>query len=67
MRYKNQMVNVVAIVLGVVTFAGMSYTEHFPQAARAESVGFDALAHDLFSGVHLACADDKQTVKVAAR
>ena len=28
---------------------GTLFTGHFPQATRAEAIGFDALAHDLFA------------------
>lgn len=62
MRYQNGFVAVVALVLSLITLTGMAYTDEFPQAARAESVGFDALAHNLFGGVAIACNDDKQQV-----
>ncbi|PWF39969.1 hypothetical protein C7C56_026415 [Massilia glaciei] len=50
MRIKIEMVTVVAILLGAITLAGVGVTDKFPQAARAESVGFDALAHAVFGG-----------------
>ena len=60
MRYQNVFVAVVALVLSLITLTGMVYTDEFPQAAQAESVGFDALAHDLFAGAAMASNDDKQ-------
>ncbi|MES3020922.1 MAG: hypothetical protein V4857_04980 [Pseudomonadota bacterium] len=51
MRIKIEMVTVVAFLLGAITLAGVGVTDKFPQAARAESVGFDALAHAVFGGV----------------
>ena len=62
MRYQNGFVAVVALVLSLITLTGMVYTDEFPQAAQAESVGFDALAHNLFDGAAVACNDDKQQV-----
>ncbi|MDL2356824.1 MAG: hypothetical protein QFF03_16355 [Pseudomonadota bacterium] len=40
-----------------MTLTGMAYTPQFQQAAVAENAGFDALAHDLFDGSKIACAD----------
>ena len=57
MRNKDAIFAAIALVLSLATLTGMAYTEPFQQAARAESVGFDALAHDLFDGSKLACAD----------
>jgi hypothetical protein len=57
MRNKDAIFTAIALVLSMVTLTGMAYTEQFQQAARAESVGFDALAHDLFDGSKMACAD----------
>lgn len=57
MRYQNSFVAVVALVLSLITLTGTAYTDRFPQVARAESVGFDALAHELFDG-----GGDKQQV-----
>jgi hypothetical protein len=49
MRYQNGIMPVVALVLAMITVTGIAYTEQFPQAAHAEAVGFDALAHALFA------------------
>jgi hypothetical protein len=57
MRYQNGFMAVVTLVLALITVTGMVYTDEFPQAARAESAGFDALAHDLFDGALLAAED----------
>jgi len=48
MRYQKAMLAIVTLAMAVITMTGTAYTEHFPQAAHAESIGFDALAHDLF-------------------
>jgi hypothetical protein len=60
MRCQNGLVALVALVLSLITLAGIAYTDQFPQAARAESAGFDALAHNLFGPVALAAAGSKQ-------
>lgn len=39
------------LTLAAITMVGSVYTDQFPQATHAESVGFDALAHDLFDGL----------------
>jgi hypothetical protein len=49
MRYQNGIMPVIALILAMITVTGIAYTEQFPQAAQAESVGFDALAHSLFA------------------
>jgi hypothetical protein len=49
MRIRDTFVSIVTLVLAVITVTGMAYTDQFPQAATAESVGFDALAHQVFS------------------
>jgi hypothetical protein len=49
MRYQNGIVAVATVLLGALMLTGTLFTGHFPQAARAEAVGFDALAHDLFA------------------
>ena len=59
MRCQNVFVTVIALVLSLITLTGMAYTDEFPQAAQAESVGFDALAHDLFAGAVMAANDGK--------
>ena len=51
MRYQNEIVAMVTLVLAALTLVGSAYTDHFPQVSQAESVGFDALAHDLFDGL----------------
>jgi hypothetical protein len=48
MRYQKAILAVVTLAMAVITMTGTAYTDHFPQAAQAESIGFDALAHDLF-------------------
>ncbi|MES2151863.1 MAG: hypothetical protein V4508_18945 [Pseudomonadota bacterium] len=65
MRYQNGFISIVTLVLALITVTGIAYTDQFPQAARAESVGFDALAHNLFDGSKVACADDKQQLAQA--
>lgn len=54
------------MALGAVMLTGMAYSDRFPQAAQAESVGFDALAHNLFDGSKIACADDQSQVAQAS-
>jgi hypothetical protein len=49
---------VVTLVLAMITVTGIAYTDEFPQAARAEAIGFEALAHDLFDGEAVAAADN---------
>ncbi len=51
MRYQNGIVGIVTLALAVLTLVGSAYTDQFPQVSQAESVGFDALAHDLFGGL----------------
>ena len=50
MRYQKAILAVVTLAMAVITMTGTAYTDHFPQATQAESIGFDALAHDLFGG-----------------
>ena len=59
MRNKDAIFTAIALVLSLMTLTGMAYTEPFQQAARAESVGFDALAHNLFDGSKMACAEQQ--------
>ena len=54
MRFKDAFITAAALVLSLSTLTGLSYTEQFQQAARAEVGGFDALAHDLFDRTQLA-------------
>jgi hypothetical protein len=63
MRYQNGIMAVITLVLAMITVTGMAYTDEFPQAARAESAGFDALAHDLFDGDTVAAADTSEAAK----
>lgn len=49
MRYQNGIVAIATVLLGVLMLTGTLFSGHFPQATRAEAVGFDALAHDLFA------------------
>jgi cytochrome b subunit of formate dehydrogenase len=58
MRYQKAIMMIVTIAMAMLTLTGTALTDQFPQAASAESVGFDALAHDLFGAATLACADD---------
>lgn len=60
MRFRDSIISVVTLVLGLITVTGMAYTDQFPQAVKAESVGFDALAHQVFS-----TAQEDQTDQVA--
>jgi hypothetical protein len=55
MRFKDAIISAVALVFSLMVLTGMAYSEQFQQAALAESVGFDALAHDLFDGSKMAC------------
>lgn len=67
MRYKDVIMIAIALVLSLSTLTGMAYTDHFQQAAVTESAGFDALAHDLFDGVKLACADGEPAGAASVR
>lgn len=57
MRYKDAIITVIALAASLAVLTGMTYTDPYQQAAQVESLGFDALAHDLFNGSKLACAD----------
>ena len=57
MRYKDASITAIALLVGLTTLTGMAYTDQFQQAAVTESTNFDALAHDLFDGSMLACAE----------
>ena len=46
---QNGIVAVATVLLGALLLTATLFAGHFPQAVRAESVGFDALAHDLFA------------------
>ncbi|WP_157778666.1 hypothetical protein [Massilia violaceinigra] len=53
---------VATLAMAMLTLTGTALTDQFPQAASAESVGFDALAHDLFGGALMASADEEAGV-----
>jgi hypothetical protein len=65
MRYQKAILAIVTLGMAVITMTGTAYTDHFPQATQAESIGFDALAHDLFGSTMLASADDALTEAVS--
>jgi hypothetical protein len=67
MRFKDAIVSVLALVLSLTALTGMAYSEQFQHAAVTESAGFDALAHDLFNGSLMACADDQKTAEGSAQ
>lgn len=48
MKMQCAVITLVAVLLAMLTITGTFLTEHFPQAAEAHAVGFDALAHSLF-------------------
>ena len=48
MRIHNTVIVLVTAVFALLLVSGTAMTEQYPQAARAQSVGFDALAHNLF-------------------
>ena len=58
MRYQKVILTVVTFAMALITLTGTAYTDQFPQAAHAESIGFDALAHNLFGSDQLAAADE---------
>jgi hypothetical protein len=60
MRYKDAIITAIALAVSLATLTGMAYTDQFQQAAVTESAGFDALAHNLFDGSRIACADSAQ-------
>lgn len=47
MRYQNALIGLASLVLAAAMATGAMFSDQFPQASTAESVGFDALAHDL--------------------
>ena len=51
MRYQNGIIGIVTLLLAAVTTLGTVFTDEYSQASQAQSVGFDALAHDLFDDV----------------
>jgi len=57
MRYQNGVIGIITLVLAAVTMVGTVYSDQYPQASHAQSIGFDALAHDLFDDV--LSADDQ--------
>ena len=50
MRYQKILMAIVTLAMAVIATTGTAFTDQFPQATQAESVGFDALAHQLFAG-----------------
>lgn len=51
MRYQNIIVILVSLAFAAAATLGTVYSDQFPHATSAESVGFDALAHDLLDGL----------------
>ncbi len=47
MRYQNGIVGLVSLLLAAAVATGALFSDQFPQASTAESIGFDALAHEL--------------------
>ena len=62
MRYQKAIMLVATLAMAMLTLTGTALTDQFPQAASAESVGFDALAHDLFGSTLVASADEEPGV-----
>ncbi|MDM5180176.1 hypothetical protein F2P44_20840 [Massilia sp. CCM 8695] len=62
MRYQKAIMLVATLAMAMLTLTGTALTDQFPQAASAESVGFDALAHDLFGSTLVARSDDEPGV-----
>ena len=52
MKIQHGLITVAAVLMALLTVTGTFLTEHYPQAAEAHAVGFDALAHSLFDGAH---------------
>ena len=50
MKVHHGLVAVIGIALATVLLSGTFLSEQYPLAAKAHSVGFDALAHSLFDG-----------------
>lgn len=67
MRFKDAITTAFALALSLSALAGMAYSEQFQKAALAESGTFDALAHDLFDGAKMACADGRQPAEGGAQ
>ncbi len=63
MRYKDAIITAIALAVSLTTLTGMAYTDQFQQAAVTENAGFDALAHNLFDGAKIACADPEQSAQ----
>lgn len=51
MRYQNGIIIVVSLAIAAVATLGSVYSQQYPQASHAESIGFDALAHELLDDV----------------
>ncbi len=59
MRYRDGIISTaVAVMMGLVTLTGVAFSDQYPQAAQAERVGFEALAHQMFGGV---ASDERAT------
>jgi hypothetical protein len=67
MKFKDAIITAIALVFSLAILTGMAYSDQFQQAAVAESGGFDALAHDLFNGSKMACADDRASAEGSAQ
>lgn len=51
MRYRDGIIaTAAALALSLMTLTGVAFSGEFLLAAQAESVGFDALAHEMFDG-----------------
>lgn len=62
MRYQNGIVAVATVLLGALMLTGTLFHGHFPQATRAEALGFDALAHDLFASAPAVAPGNKKAL-----
>ncbi len=51
MRCHKTIMIVVTFSMALLMLTGTVYSDQFPQATTAESVGFDALAQQLFGGL----------------
>ncbi|RSZ60650.1 hypothetical protein HF313_18900 [Massilia atriviolacea] len=59
MRYQKAIMMIVTIAMAMLTLTGTALSDRFPQAASAESIGFDALAHDLFGTALVADGEEE--------
>lgn len=59
MRYRDGIISTAAaLALSLMTLTGVAFSGEFLLAAQAESVGFDALAHEMFDGANTVCMND---------